>query len=101
MSRLFPNTFKIFLIVDTPEGIFFTITINTYSGFQAGVDTPEAKIFRFVRPAAPEIFDRVAFERELKGNFAHLHKLESNTHPRNPPLAKSRARPLPVGQCPI
>ena len=34
------------------------------------MDTPEGKIFRFVRPVAPEIFDRVAFERELKGNFA-------------------------------
>ena len=31
---------------------------------------PEREIFRFVRPVAPEIFDRVAFERELKGNFA-------------------------------
>ena len=41
-----------------------------YSGFQAGVDTPEAKIFRFVRKVPPEIFDRVAlaFQRELKGS---------------------------------
>ena len=31
---------------------------------------PGGKIFRFVRPVAPEIFDRVAFEKELKGNFA-------------------------------
>ena len=41
-----------------------------YSGFKAGVDTPEAKIFRFVRKVPPEIFDRVAlaFQRELKGS---------------------------------
>ena len=34
------------------------------------MNTPEGKIFRFVRPVAPEIFDRVAFERELKKQFA-------------------------------
>ena len=27
-----------------------------YSGFQAGVDTPGGKIFRFVRPVAPGNF---------------------------------------------
>ena len=44
--------------------------IPSYSGFQAAVNTPEGRIFRFVRPVAPEIFDRVAFETELKRNFA-------------------------------
>ena len=48
----------------------------------------------FVR-LLPEIFDRVAFQRELKGKFAHLHKMESNTHPRNP-LSRNAARdPFP------
>ena len=46
------------------------MVVSTYSGFQAAVNTPEGKILRFVRPVAPEIFDRVAFERELKRNFA-------------------------------
>jgi hypothetical protein len=30
--------------------------ISKYSGFQAGVDTPEGKIFRLVRPVAPGNF---------------------------------------------
>ena len=65
------------------------------------MDTPEAKFSDLSVRLLPEIFDRVAFERELKGNFARPHKMESNTHPHNPALAKSRARPLPVGQCSI
>ena len=43
-----------FVIKVTSEGTF----IRRYEGT------------RFVRPVAPEIFDWVAFERELKGNFA-------------------------------
>ena len=57
------------IIVDNNKSYLRTF-VPSYSGFQAGVDTPERKIFRFVRPVAPEIFDRVAFEKELRGNFA-------------------------------
>jgi hypothetical protein len=31
-------------------------SLPSYSGFQAAVDTPAGKIFRFVRPVAPRNF---------------------------------------------
>ena len=42
-------------------------------GYQAGVDTPDAPREKFSDASGclpPENFDRVAFERELKGQFA-------------------------------
>ena len=40
----------------TKLGVIFTKIIRRYSGFQAAVDTPAGKIFRFVRPVAPRNF---------------------------------------------
>ena len=55
------------------------------------MNTPEGKIFRFVRPVAPEIFDRVAFEKELKGNFASRGpSLRRGAHQK--PQTRSRGR---------
>ena len=57
--------------LDLPTQLFSNY-IYMYSGFQAAVNTPEGKIFRCVRPVAPEIFDRVAFELPLFHGLFYL-----------------------------
>ena len=88
---------KFFVLIDFQSSFrTFEILLSCHILDFRQVWTPPRGKFSdlFVR-LLPEIFDRVAFQRGLKGKFAHLHKMESNTHPRNP-LSRNAARdPFP------
>ena len=65
------NTIRVFCYYNKYLRTKVSVRLSTScSGFQAGVSTPRGKFSDLSARLLPEIFDRVAFERELRGNFA-------------------------------
>ena len=55
-SRPLSPKLGVMIVTYDTDVIISYFIIRRYSGFQAAVDTPAGKIFRFVRPVAPRNF---------------------------------------------